>query len=342
MKQLKMIWAIIEKDLVESLRNKTILIVLLLPLFASLLFAVLSGVEGSRHFDIGVIEKDGQLGDFIEENTGNLKVRSVKKLNSGKKLLKRGEIDSLIVRTGKKDYKNYINSQRSLKYFILKENLESIISKFMKIEPELNLQFIPVNTSRAAQALLPTWMTISIAMIGILIISGNLAEEKENKTLDAIRISPISGFNILVGKGIFGVLLSFFTVFIMLIVNWAIPDFLTFLGFIIIVIIASILFSAIGLLIGILVKTQTAARSLGTIIYFPMIFPAFVYDLSDFTHFVAKFFPSYYLYRGLEKIFLLESNLKMIVYEIKMLIFFSFLFLVLEYFIFSKVVKYES
>ena len=52
------IWAFIRKDLLESIRNRSILIAVVLPVVASLLFGVLDNVQTPKHFSIAVYEEE--------------------------------------------------------------------------------------------------------------------------------------------------------------------------------------------------------------------------------------------------------------------------------------------
>src|SRR5690606_36729288 len=146
-------------------------------------------------------------------------------------------------------------------------------------KPELNIQFIPVNTTMNRLSFLPVWIMITVTMIGVLIISGNLAEEKENKTLYSIMMTPAKKMEVLLGKGIYGVLFTFFTVTIMCVLNGVhLIGLSNILKLVISVFIASISFTSIGLLIGSFTTSQSTARSIGTIIYFPLVFPSLIAD----------------------------------------------------------------
>jgi ABC-2 type transport system permease protein len=98
-----------------------------------------------------------------------------------------------------------------------------------------------------------------------------------------------------------------------------------FLAFIIITI-ASFVFSGLGLIISLFTDSQSSARSISTVIYFPIIFPALVADVSPLTQRLALFFPTHYLYQALDKVLVYQgqnSNLSM---ELSSLILFSIIF----------------
>src|SRR5690554_4772731 len=90
--------SIIFKDLIEALRNKTFLIVILLPLLASLFFSVINNAEMDRIFTVGIIEDDNSsFFEFIEENVGNFIPVSYRDFEQGETALEKGSIEGLIL-----------------------------------------------------------------------------------------------------------------------------------------------------------------------------------------------------------------------------------------------------
>ena len=104
-------------------------------------------------------------------------------------------------------------------YLALKDVLETVLSGYLgrRIEPVLDL--VVLNQSQASASLLPLWLAITGVMIGVMVLSGSFAEEKEKGTLDNIRISPAADGEIILGKGISGVLLILAVSLIMLQLN---------------------------------------------------------------------------------------------------------------------------
>lgn len=306
MNRYRRIRSIVIKDFLESYKNKTVLIVILLPLLASLLFSIIGNNEIDKDFKIGVVEANSSFIQLIDD-VDNLKANSYSNEEEGIEYLKSGRIDGLIVYEDK--FTVYLDSSQSLTYFFLKDNIENLIDVYLNKRPDHNVQFIPLNTTMSSLAFLPIWITITVTMIGVLIISGGFAEEKENKTLYSIIISPASRFDILLGKGIFGVLFTFITIFIMCLLNGVYSiGFLNIFKLILSIIVASVSFTSIGLLIGAFTDTQSTARSVGTIIYFPLLFPTLIADLSSFTRFFARFFPTHYLYNIMEKLLIYQGG----------------------------------
>ena len=88
----------------------------------------------------------------------------------------------------------------------------------------------------------------------------------------------------------------------------------------------AISFTSIGLLIGLLTKTQSAARAISTIVYFPLIYPAMAADIAPSTQHLAKVLPSFYLYRGLREILNYQSPITTIKPDIIGLVIFAIIF----------------
>ncbi len=327
---------IVLKDLRESLKNKTILIVIFLPILASLFFSMISDPQIEKKFNIGIIEGEaGELKSYFDRRVENFKVSSYTHLEKGIEDMKAGYIDSLIICEDSNNYRQYLDSRDPLTYYFLKDSVNEILEKYLNIEPELNLEVILLPVSLPAASFLPVWITITITMIGILVISGNFAEEKEKRTLAALLISPINKSDIIIAKMLFGLILSSITVFIMCILNGVnfgnINNIFAFTG---LTVTASICFTSLGLIIGVFADSQSAARSLGTLLYFPFLFPALIYNLSEFTGKLARFFPAFYLYRGLEKLMYNNHSGQ----EIKILTFFAAGLFLISYIVFKRMI----
>jgi ABC-2 type transport system permease protein len=89
---------------------------------------------------------------------------------------------------------------------------------------------------------------------------------------------------------------------------------------------ASFVFSGLGLIISLFTKSQSSARSISTVIYFPIIFPALVADVSPLTQKLALFFPTHYLYQALDKVLVYQGQHSNLYVEILALILFAIIF----------------
>lgn len=335
------IWAFVKKDLLESIKNRSIFIAVILPIVASLLFGVLDNVQTPKHFELGVYDPmNSGFSQFLKETALNFQIEAVADPTVGRDEVASGHLDGLVVVKGSDQFKVYLDSQRPVYFFALSENIIRLVEVYLQVPPRYDLEIVPVGDGTVSRSVLPVWIAITMSMIGVMVVSGMFAEEKDNKTLEAIGVSPIGYDELLLGKGVFGVLLSIGTVVIMLLLNRALNlSFAGWLALTILTFTGAVCFTAIGLLIGVLVGSQSTARSVATMIYFPLLFPTLIADLSAFTRILASFFPTFYLFRGVESILLHGQGMLGIWNQLAALISFAFVLLGTTVFAYRRMVN---
>lgn len=337
MNYLNIIKAVVKKDMKEFLRNRTIIIVILLPLLASLFFLTIENAGLNKNFNIGIVDQiNSDFDSYISQNIANINIDKYEDIEQGKEDI--GDNINGLIRIIKEDeYELFLDASNSNLYFFLQNQIEGIIENYLNIKPNYILKVTPINQISGRLNFLPIWITITITMIGVLIISGNLAEEKENKTLDSVYIAPAYNYLFLIGKIFSGVILSTLTAFFMLLINgfYKFPISNILLALFTIVL-SSFVFSIIGLIIGIKTDSQSQARSIGTVIYFPLLFPTLIYNLSDITEKIAKVFPTYYPFIIFNNILSINSDYEIIWYNLSILTSFLILFLIILFYFFKR------
>ncbi|PIP03008.1 MAG: hypothetical protein COX55_02145, partial [Zetaproteobacteria bacterium CG23_combo_of_CG06-09_8_20_14_all_54_7] len=154
---------------------------------------------------------------------------------------------------------------------------------------------------------LPTWILMLVLLIGFIILPTQVAEEKEKKLLLALLQMPIHEIQWLIAKLILGMVLIIAAVlFLHLLGQFGpihLPDYIVF------ILAGSFCFSACGICLGFLCRSQASARVLGVIFYLPLLLPAAMSDVSQKLTAVAPFLPSYQLYQPLQSILLENGRL---------------------------------
>ncbi|HHV93542.1 MAG TPA: ABC transporter permease [Firmicutes bacterium] len=297
------ITAIVCKDFLEALRNKTVLIAVLLPLVASLFLAAVDNPQQPQMFLVGVTGSESrQLTLFLKEAAADaIVVSPYRDAAAGKEAVTQGQIHALIVAEPGERFIAYLDGANPMNYFPLKDVLQTVLSAYKgrRFEPVVDL--VILNQGKTSTSLLPLWLTVTAVMIGVMVLSGSFAEEKEKGTLDSIRVSSAVDGEILLGKGIFGTLLVLVVSSIMLWLNKVELKGEPAAAAALLLILGAVSFTAIGLIIGLHARSQSAARAISTLVYLPLIFPAVTADLSPITRRAAEVLPSFYLYRGLRK-----------------------------------------
>lgn len=140
--------------------------------------------------------------------------------------------------------------------------------------------------------LLPILLMMAVAVAAAFIPAASIVQEKEDRTLSALLVSPASMANVISAKGAFGVLLALFTGFFTLILNDAL------LGkawtHLVIMLVAALMMVQFGLLLGMWARdsaTMFAAWKGGAILLF---FPTVFYIWPDLPQWIGRLGPTYY------------------------------------------------
>lgn len=140
--------------------------------------------------------------------------------------------------------------------------------------------------------LLPMLLMMAVAVAAAFIPAASIVQEKEDRTLSALLVSPASMANVITAKAAFGVLLALFTGFFTLILNDAL------LGkpgtHLVIMLVAALMMVQFGLLLGMWARdsaTMFAAWKGGAILLF---FPTVFYIWPNLPQWIAKLGPTYY------------------------------------------------
>ena len=335
----KIIFLLIKKDLKESLKNRTALMIIMLPLFASLMFSLVSSQQLVRNFELAVSGQESQgLISFINNNFQNFKVEEYPDLEAGKAETAAGNIDAAINYKPEAEniedrYQIYLDSRDTVNFFILRENISQLLSSYHNLSNGPQFDFNSAAEVDGTSAILPVWLTVTITMIGLMLISASLSEEKDNKTLAALLVTKVNIYQVVTAKSLFALILALITSTLMGALNGVLTvGFKRLLFAFIIISIATFVFSGLGLIISLFSKSQSSSRSISTVIYFPIIFPALVADVSPLTQRLALFFPTHYLYQALDKVLVyqggrIQLSLELLFLSIFALVFYLIIFI---------------
>lgn len=329
----KIIYLLLKKDLKESLKNRTAIMIILLPLFASLMFSLVSSQQLMRNFDLGISGSENtELVNYINNNFQNFNIKAYQDLEKGKNDTAAGKIDAILNYNSKPaeiedQYQIYLDNRDAVNFFILKENISQLLSSYHQLDTGPNYKIFPAAEFKVSSSILPVWLTVTITMIGLMLISASLSEEKDTKTLAALLVTKTNMYQIVIAKSLLAWVLTMVTTILMSTLNGVLTMGFERLFFAITLItLATFVFSGLGLIISLFSKSQSAARSISTVIYFPIIFPALVADVSPLTQKLAKFFPTHYLNQGLDKILLYQGESNYLLQEFSFLFIFAFIF----------------
>jgi ABC-2 type transport system permease protein len=306
-------------DLAIALKNKTFILILFIPLFV---FVSLNLVDrpdaGSSKIKIGLLQHYAYASEITLSLSAAEKfvaVTWIQDENEGVRLLKEHKIDGVLTRNDKApgSLALLVLKKDSLHTIAIMQNLSALQKAAEGNRPDWITDIKSLHQGGIQRETLPTWILMLVLLIGFIILPAQVAEEKEKKLLLALLQTPIYEVQWLIAKLILGMVLIITAVlFLHLLGNFGPLHLFDYLAFILA---GSFCFSAYGIFLGFLCRTQASARTLGVIFYLPHLLPSAMSDVSQKLTAVAPLLPSYQLYKPLQSILLEDGRLANMTYD---------------------------
>jgi ABC-2 type transport system permease protein len=300
--------ALLRNDLAIAFKNRSIYLILFIPLFAVLSLRLVDpSNEAWRSMRLGVI-RNANYPSLIVKSLGSadklFTVTVVGNEEEGKQKLKEKTLDGLLIKAK--------NGAKNPEVLVLnKESAQTlaIVSGFTALQKSAEgksaawLSDVKALHEGGRQKYsLPIWVLMSVLLVGLIIMPAQVAEEKEKKLLLGLLQTPMREVEWVLAKVLVGMALTFTAVLLLhLLGGFGLGETLSYLLFLGA---GSFCFSSLGVFLGFLCGSQASARTLGVIFYLPLMVPAALADLSQKLSAVAPFLPSYQLYGPIRSILL--------------------------------------
>jgi len=310
----KSIYTIFLKDLRSSISDKTILLIIVIPLLVSIAIPLLMMQVGSMNASVAVYD-EGNNSEFIAymESLDFYNVTTVNSMEMLNETIVNGDASSAIIIPANFSDDLEKGIRPSMDIWINPTKTDSVIfsSTYKEVLMNYTKQQFPVNISLSiigtaesggaslvsSTGLIPMVILLTTVLLGVSILPYTLTTEKEKKTLDAILVSPASEKDVIYGKMLFGRALTMAVSLLVLAINNGFAG--NPVATVLFTLLGSTAFVGIGLLIGSYSNTYTTASVISSIVMLPMILiPSFA-ALSDSVAMIAKVLPSTYMYNGL-------------------------------------------
>jgi ABC-2 type transport system permease protein len=327
-------------DLYISLKNKSFFLVIFIPLFVFISMELVDKNDGKEQvFNIGLVSKENYDPDVLKSVTSAGHVINVKWLQgrfSGIDLLKSRVLDGVFVESEKSPGRMdllVLNKESPQAQAILK-----LFSSLQKVEeggyPYWIADVEQLQEGGIQKQSLPTWVLMLVLLVSFIIIPAQVAEEKEKKLLLALLQTPVSEIEWLLAKIISGTVLMLTALLLLHLSGEFGPVNLS--SYIVFILVGSFCFSAFGVFLGFLCRNQASARTLGMIVYLPMLLPSALSDVSQKLTGVAPFLPSYQFYMPVRSILLYNGSINSVFYECIYLLLLGGLMFSLAYYLIKK------
>jgi ABC-2 type transport system permease protein len=297
-------------DLAIAFKNKTLYLILFIPLFVFVALQLVDGNEPDvQKINIGLLEKGNYPPAMIQSLQSADRVFAVSWLQNeekGKRWLKERNGDGILVPSGKTaEYCALIVQTKAS--FQTVAIVEGVAGLQRALEGKSNnwiSEIRPLQEGGIQRQMLPTWILMLVLLVGFIILPAQVAEEKEKKLLLGLLQTPIREVEWLLAKVSFGIILIVIAaLFLQLLTksDFEVSGVLNYLAFLMA---GGFCFSSFGVFVGFLCRTQASARTLGVLFYLPHLLPSALSDFSKTLNAVAPLLPSYQFYRPIKSILL--------------------------------------
>lgn len=131
------------------------------------------------------------------------------------------------------------------------------LSRQVRIVPEVRMRFNP--TLQSVNLFVPGLIALVLTLVTALMTAISLSREKERGTLEILLVSPLRPWQIILGKVMPYLLLALGNVVTALLAAWIVFH-VPFRGSITLLLVSSILYSMVGLALGVLIATVTPSQ----------------------------------------------------------------------------------
>jgi ABC-2 type transport system permease protein len=295
-------------DLAIAFKNKSIYLILFIPLFVFLALKLIDQKDADfQEIKIGLIQKEAYSPVIIENIKAADQVFSIFWLSGeeeGKKRLKEKKLDGILVKSEKEpqSLELLVLSKASFQTLAIVESFSALQMAAEGKSKNWISDIKPLQDSGIQRQTLPTWILMLVLLVSFIIIPAQVAEEKEKKLLLGLLQTPMREIEWLLAKIFSGmILIHLAVIFLHLLGQFELGNSLSYFAFILA---GSFCFSSFGIFLGFLCRNQASARTLGVLFYLPLLLPSALSDFSQKLDTVAHLLPSYQFYEPVKTILL--------------------------------------
>jgi ABC-2 type transport system permease protein len=319
--QISNIIKIMAKDAKLSMKNMSLLIVVLIAIFLPVMMSLMMGsitASGNETVAIGIVDhgSNHNYTDFLK-TVSLYNVSFYGLTDDVNQSIKNGAIVGGVVipanfdsdiAAGNKPSLTLLTDSTNLKSLIFTESCKELTLRYAGLEYPVSLQTQSVvqvpGSSPGSEAspgysgfTAPTLLLISIIIVGVSVLPATLTTEKEKKTITALMATPVTQMDVILGKSLFGLLVTVLVSVIVLFLSNSITGNLPLAA--VFVLLGAIAFNGIGLLISIYSKSYQTASIISSVIMTPLMLFTFMYSFIDELKVVGAILPNVYLMNGL-------------------------------------------
>ena len=325
----RVIAAIAQKDLIDAIRNRYLLVALLTPLSIALLMRLLlPGMNNLGNLTIVVHDPDLSIMVSRLREAAQIKLvdvdsaatarTEVEKVKASGALVVPPNFDADVAAGKQPKLTVYVNNKKNV---VEQANFKSLVERLVRSlaprPPPAELNWINIHEETDSERefnidhmVLPLLLLLTFGMTGAFVVPLLLVEEKEKRTIDFLLTSPARLMEVIAGKALTGVVYSALIAAVLLalnrqmIGNWPLTMLTIVFGLLLVV--------AIGLLMGSLFQTTMQVNTWASLALLVLMAPSFSFPGSPLVLQPAmRFIPTYYFVESLKLALAGTASLRM-------------------------------
>jgi len=320
-------WKVLRKEFAQGPRSPFFLYAVFLPIIMTVIIQFAFGSLFDPEPRLGIVDSgDSEITAALEETEG-IELTLLDDAEELKTRVEQNDLDAGLILPTDFDSAVENGEQPPLEFFIGGESQASnrIILTVTTIDlvREIEGSTAPVNVEIVSLGkeglpisvrLVPIIVFYALVMAGTYVPGSSLVEEKEQGTLMAVLVTPVRVNEVLAAKWVMGVIFGAFMAIVTLILNQAMGS--NWIHVLIVVLVAGMLSSALGILIGVFSKDATvmlgAVKGLGIFLMAPVLF----YIFPDWPQWIAKLFPLYWILEPIWQVSIMGESLSTVWLEL--------------------------
>jgi ABC-2 type transport system permease protein len=329
-------------DLALAYKNKTLYLILFIPVFVFVVFQLVDGSEPAiQQSNIGLIENANYPPAMLEALQSNERVFSLSWLPNeaeGQIWLRERKGDGILLPSGNtgEDCALVVVAKASPQTLAIVDSVTGLQRAMEGKSGSWIAEIRPLEDSGIQRQMLPTWILVLVLMVGFIVLPAQVAEEKEKKLLLGLLQTPIREVEWLLAKLCLGTILIVLAALLLHLLTTFGFDLKGGLSYLALLIAGAFCFTAFGIFVGFLCRTQATARTLGVLFYLPHLLPSALADFSKTLNGLAPLLPSYQFYRPIKSILLEGGDLSDFPLELLALLAVGFLATFLSYLLMKR------
>lgn len=312
---------VMRKDLKLGPRSPIFLWALVYPFVITLVVQVVFGSLFAPKPRLGIVERGSSQITALVADMEGIDLTLLDSASELKRRVRDNDLDAgLLLKEG---FDQAVRSGKKplLEMWIGGESLASnrvilavtALDLIREVEGETPPVDVRINTMGESEALpislrlIPFMVLFSLLISGVLVTAFGLVQERENKTLEAVLVTPIRFSEVLMAKAGIGLILAILMAMVTLFLNGALGSQLSAL--ILALFIAGLMAVEFGLIYGMVSKDAktlfTLIKTLNGLLLAPVVF----YLFPDWPQWIAKIFPTYWLINPIFEIAVKDGGL---------------------------------